>query len=142
MTEASGLFKELGLPQAGAQRLVDLYAKISQSAADAPLQLLQDQQTKWRDEIKADPEIGGKLDQVRATVSKAIDGLGDAKLAQAFREAMDFTGAGNNPAFIRAFYKLAQKVTEGSHVSGNPPNAAKKPQSAAQAMYPGLPSGG
>ena len=139
--EASGLFKELGLPQAAAQKLVDFYAKQSLDAAEAPIKFYKDMQDKWITEIKADPEIGGKLDNVRATVGRAIDGLGDPKLAADFRAAMDLTGAGNNPAFIRAFYKLAQKVTEGAHVGGQP-RGPEKPRSAAQAIYPNLPSGG
>lgn len=145
MTEAAGVFKELNLPQEGAQRLVDLYTKQIQEAVEAPFKLWQQTQEKWISEIKTDPEIGGKLDQVKTTVARAIDGLGDPKLAADFRQAMDYTGAGNNPAFIRAFYKLASKLTEGGFVSGRGPapqgqraNGASRP-SAAQAMYPGGP---
>jgi hypothetical protein len=141
LAEAKALFKELGLPQANAQRVMDLHAKSVQEAMNAPFKLWQDTQERWVNEVKADPEIGGKLGQVKSTIAKAIDGLGDAKLAKDFREAMDFTGAGNNPAFIRAFFRLAQKVTEGSHVSGSPAGAQDRPRSAAQAMYPNLPSG-
>ncbi len=145
MADALPVFKKLGLNQDQAQELVDFYAKTSQKAADAPVKFWQDQQQKWRDEVMADPEIGGKIDQVKATVAKAIDGLGDTKLANDFREAMDFTGAGNNPAFIRAFYKLAQKVTEGTLVSGGGPSKAGQaapgtgPRSVASALYPNLP---
>ena len=140
LNEAKGLFKDLNLAQGNAQRLIDLYSKVSQQSAEAPFKLWQETQQRWVDEVKASPDIGGKLDQVRSTISKAIDGLGDSKLAADFREAMDYTGAGNNPAFIRAFYALAQKVTEGGPISGNVPRA--KPATAASAMYPNLPSGG
>lgn len=145
VAEATPIFKELGLNQDQAQRLVDLYAKTSQRAADAPVKFWQDQQQKWRDEVQADPELGGRLDQVKTTVARAIDGLGDQKLANDFREAMDYTGAGNNPAFIRAFYRLAQKVTEGSSVPGSGPSPMGQrapgagPRSVASALYPNLP---
>lgn len=145
IANALPLFKELNLPQSAAQKLVDFYAKTSQEAANAPIKFWQDQQTKWRDEIKADPEIGGKLDQVKATTSRMLDSLGDPKLVADFREAMDFTGAGNNPAFIRAFYKLASKLTEGTPVHGAKPSAEGQkapgtgPKSVASAMYPNLP---
>lgn len=139
MTEAQTLFKELGLPQASAQKVVDLYTKVSMDASDAPFNLWMETQKKWKDEIKADPEIGGKLDEVKSTVSKVVDSLGE-KLSKPFREAMDYTGAGNNPAFIRAMYALAQKLSEGSHVAGKPAGGAKP--SAAQALYPNLPSTG
>lgn len=140
--EAGELFKGLNLPQEGAQKLIDFYSAKTLEAAEAPYKAYRDMQTKWVDEIKADPEIGEKLDEVKTVVGRAIDGLGNPKLAASFREAMDLTGAGNNPAFIRAFYKLAQKVTEGQHVAGRGPAAVKPPGrggSAAHNLYPNLP---
>ena len=146
--EISELFKGLGISQENGQKLVDFYAKNMIEAADSPYKVWGETQKGWMDEIKADPEIGHKLPEVRATVSRAIDGLGDPKLAAAFREAMDLTGAGSNPAFIRAFYKLAQKVTEGTHVEGRGPSphgqakgGTNQRPPAAKALYPDLPSG-
>lgn len=141
--DASKVFKELGLPQEGAQKLIDLYIAKSNEAAQAPYDLWKETQENWVKEIKADPEIGGKLDQVRSTTAKAIDSLGP-KLAEQFREAMEFTGAGNNPAFVKAFYNLAQRVTEGGHVSGSGPTKQSQSTtgnavpSAAEAIYPHL----
>jgi hypothetical protein len=143
--EVSALFKDLNLSQAEGQKLIDYYAKQSQQAADAPFKLWQETQEKWQNDVRLDPEIGPKLNDVRTTISKAIDGLGDAKLASDFRAAMDYTGAGNNLSFIKAFYRLAQKVTEGGHVAGTgptrfgqtAPGADAKP-SAARALYPNL----
>src|SRR6266550_6160401 len=103
--EAGDLFKGMNLPQAQAQQLVDFYVAKTREANEAPFKLWADTQEKWINEVKADSQIGSKLQQVKATISKAIDGLGDPKLASEFREAMDYTGAGNNPAFIRAFFK-------------------------------------
>lgn len=143
IANAVPLFKDLNLSQDQAQRLIDFYTKVSEDEYTKSSTTVREQTEKWVSEVKADPEIGGKLDQVKATVSKAIDGLGDPKLASDFREAMDFTGAGNNPAFIRAFYKLAQKVTEGTIVSGGRPSPVRAPadgpRSAAKALYPNLP---
>lgn len=142
---ASPIFKDLGLTQAQAQTLVNFYASETQKLTDSTTQRVLDQNAAWVTEVKADPEIGGKLDQVKTTISKALDGLGDAKLATSFREAMDLTGAGNNPAFIRTLYKLAQKVTEGHAVTGNGPAATgqRSPNapaaSVANRMYPNLP---
>lgn len=136
------MFRGLNLSQDQAQTLVDFYTAKTQEAYQQRFKLYQELRDTWRDEVKADPEIGGKLDVVRTTVAKAIDSLGDPKLAADFRQAMDFTGAGDNPAFIKAFYRLAQKVTEGSHVAGKGPSpvaAPGTPMSAAQRMYPNLP---
>ena len=149
MGEATAVFKELNLPQESAQKLVDFYGKNIREAIQAPFDLWKQTQETWIEELKSDPQIGGKLDEVKTTVAKAIDDLGDPKLAKEFRAAMDFTGAGNNPAFVRAFYKLAQKLTEGSHVSGNKPSSHGQnpsgtgvPRTIADAMYPGGPKSG
>lgn len=149
MSEATAIFKELNLPQESAQRLVDFYGKNIKEAIQAPFDLWKQTQEVWIEELKSDPQIGGKLDEVKTTVAKAIDDLGDPKLAKEFRDAMTFTGAGNNPAFVRAFYKFAQKLTEGSHVSGNKPSVHGQnpqgqgvPKTIAEAMYPGGPKSG
>ena len=139
---ARTLFKELNLSQAGAQRLVDFHAAELKAAMEAPAKQWEETRAQWLEQVKSDPEIGGKLDQVKSTVARAIDGLGDPKLASEFRQAMDFTGAGNNPAFIRAFYKLAQKLSEGTMVPGGGPSEVRAPdqppRSAAHALYPNL----
>lgn len=146
MTAAQEVFKAQGLTQEQGQALVDLYAKVSADAAEAPVKFWVDKQTEWRNEIKADPEIGGsKLAGVKASIGKmydaiiAIDPAKNTDLVADFRDAMNYTGAGNNPAFVRVMNIIAQRFTEGAHVLANPP-ANNKPQSAAQAMYPNLPT--
>jgi antitoxin component of RelBE/YafQ-DinJ toxin-antitoxin module len=141
--EATGIFKEMNLSQSQAQKLVDFYVGKTNEAVNAPYEAWRQTQQEWVKQVKNDPVIGPRLSEVTNTISRAIDGLGDAKLAQEFRQAMDYTGAGNNPAFIRAFYKLAQKVTEGGHVQGRGPSELGQRRqgevpSAAAAMYPNL----
>lgn len=144
-TEAGKMFKEMNLSQGDAQKLVDFYSSKTLEAVNAPYDTWRKTQEEWVKQVKADPQIGPRLSQVTQTISRAIDSLGDARLAQEFRAAMDFTGAGNNPAFIKAFYKLAQRVTEGGHVQGRGPSEAgqSKPGATsnmgARAMYPNLP---
>ena len=144
LSTISGMFKGMNLSQGQAQQLVDYYVNKTTESANQPFQLWQETQEKWVKEVKSDPVIGPMLNEVKTTISRAIDGLNDPKLASEFRAAMDYTGAGNNPAFIRAFYKLAQAVTEGGHVSGSGPSPASQRPSgqmptAAKAMYPNLP---
>lgn len=144
--EAGAMFKGMGLSQNQAQTLIDYYVQKSQESLQQPYNAYRDMREGWVKEVKADPEIGGKLDQVKTTVARAIDGLGDPKLAGEFREAMDFTGAGDNPAFIKVFFKLAQMVTEGGRAVGGAPAPVRapgtRPASAAQVLYPNLPSSG
>lgn len=144
--EVSAMFKDLNLSQEQGQKLVDYYVKQSQDAAEAPFKLWEQTQEAWQTQVRNDPEIGGKLNEVRTTISKVIDGLGDTKLANDFRAAMDYTGAGNNLAFIKTFYKLAQQLTEGGHVAGTGPSkfgqqapgTTERP-TVARALYPNLP---
>ena len=144
--EATAVFKELNLPQAAAQKLVDFYTGKMQAAMDAPMQLWKEQQEKWVAEVKADPQLGKNLKGTLSNISKAIDTLaeGNPKLATEFREAMDFTGAGNNPAFIRMMAAIAARVTEGTHVTGNGPTKESQarpggePKSLAQRLFPNL----
>lgn len=142
--EIAPLFKELGLSQKSAQQLVDFYSKhaikSAQEAYDTSAKLWQDTREAWINEVKASPDLGGKLDQVKATISRALDGLGDPKLATEFRQAMDYTGAGNHPAFIRTFYRMSQKLTEGTAVAGGSPASVRSDgtvgrPSIAQAIY-------
>lgn len=145
-TEFSSLAKSMNLTQAQAQSLVDFYVSKTQETFNQPFEAYKRIQEGWVNEVKNHPEIKGKLDQVKATIGSALDGLGDATLATDFRKAMDMTGAGNHPAFVRVLYKLAQAVTEGTAVTGEGPSphgqttrgAAARP-SAAQALYPDLP---
>lgn len=146
MTQAKALFKELQLPQEGAQKLIDFYSSQVKEVAEAPMKAWQEMQKKWTDEIKNDPQIGGvKLDAVRANVGRAIDLLGPDLAAQ-FRQQMDFTGAGNNPAFVRALNLWASKLVEAGAVQAPKPapsgQPGSRPASAAAAIYPNLPSAG
>ena len=143
--EVTDLFKENKISATSAQSLMDYYIKRTTEANEAPFKLWQETQEKWQNDMRNDAEIGPKLAQVKATVSKAIDSLGDPKLASEFRQAMDYTGAGNNLAFAKVLYRLAQQITEGDHASGGKPSPLGQrrpdapPTSAAHAMYPTLP---
>lgn len=138
------MFKELNLTQDQAQRLVDIQAKRESAAAIAAQKAYTDMRAGWVSEIKADTELGPKLDAVKATINKGLESLGDPELTKSFKAAMDLTGAGDHPAVVKALFKWADRVTEGSHVTGkgpsphgqNAPDA--KPPSVANALYPNL----
>lgn len=122
-----------GLSQEAAQAVIDLHGKTLQKVADQPYQKWRDTQDNWQAEVRKDGELGGKnFDVMRRTISKAFDEYGDPKV----REALDFTGAGNNPAVIRTFYRMAKALTEGGPVPA--PAPGKPMPTAAEAMYPHL----
>ena len=131
MKPAIDLFKESGLSQEQAQKFIDLATSREVAAAQKGQQAYVDMQNKWVSEIKADPEIGGeKLTANVAKVGQLIDRLAIPGL----REALDLTGAGNNPAITKAFVRLAQMTAEDRFAGGNGA-AAAPPVSPAQAIY-------
>ena len=145
--EFGAIAKKNNVTQSGAQELVDFYVKQVREAVDAPMNFYMDRQQEWRKEIDQDAEIGGsRLNGTKASIGKLIDSLGDAKLSDSFREAMDYTGAGNHPAVVRFLARVAQRLTEGGPVRGGGPSPEGQrvpgsgSPSAAQAIYPNLPS--
>jgi len=144
LTEATSLFRDLGLTQDKAQKLIDYHAAKLADAVGVKQEVLDGLREKKLGEIKADPEIGRDIPKVEATMAKALNALGDPALAKAFRASMNESGYGNDLAFVKVFYKLAQLVTEGTHVPGGQPSpegqrapGATKP-SAAKALFPNL----
>lgn len=133
--EARRLFADAGLPQDQAQKFVDLAVSREQAAAARGVQAFVDLQTKWVSEIKADPEIGGaRLEASMAQAARAIDRLGVPGL----KEALNLTGAGNNPAIVKAFVRLGQMVSEDRFAPGR--DAAPRPsRSPAETIYDGNP---
>lgn len=142
---ATPIFRELGLNQAAADKLVAFYNQQMKAQADIGVKAVLAMREKWVGEAKSDPALGPKLEQIKADVARAYDVLGDPKLVSDFKDAMNLTGAGDNPAFIKAFHKLAQLVIEGKPVSGGGPSPhgqtnsgrSERP-SIASAMYPNL----
>lgn len=139
---AQGLFKELNLTQAQSQKLIDMYAKHGIESTEAPYKLWADTQTEWVDKIQSD--FGSKAETMRTEINKGIDAAFPPKLASAFREALDFTGAGSNPAMFEAFHTLFKPFLEGTPVDPGRPSAEgqRKPTdtrpTAAEAIYPHL----
>jgi hypothetical protein len=150
IAKALPVFKELGLPQEGAQKLVDMYRELSAEAQAAPYKAYQDTVAGWLKESQDHPDLRGKLgpgQEVNVRIGKLLDSIPDQKLASDFREVMDITGSGNHPAQIRLLDYFAQRLTEGTHVAGNGPSrhgqsapGASTEPGAAAAMWPKLPS--
>lgn len=138
-------FKEvaasLGLQQEGAQQLVDMYASEIKELAEAPYKAWFELQKTWQNEIKSDPEIGGanlerNLAQTKAGLN-AVLGQDAAK----FYEALNMTGAGNNPAIVKAMIKLAAQHSPASPVRGNPASVSKSPGATLYPSQAGLGNG-
>jgi len=132
--EFTEITKKHGLKHGAAQEYVDLYAKTVKSAADKPYQLWRDTQKGWQNEVMSDQELGGKnFDEVKRVIGSALSEYGDPGV----RQALDYTGAGNNPAIIRTFYRMSRALAEPGPVQGNP-SQSTKPDSPGAALYPHL----
>jgi hypothetical protein len=108
-------------------------------------QHIETQRAEWRDQISKDPEMGGKLEQMKIDIGRMYDRMGNSDAVAKMKAALDFTGAGDHPDIVRGVWLLAQKTAEGTHVSGQGASAlgqtssgqASRP-SPAQSMYPNL----
>lgn len=139
---ATELFKSAGLNQEQAQSLVDFHVKALQEATDGPLKAWQDQQATWKKEVADDPKLGPRIGEIRQNFARMLDAQGDPAMATAFREMMEFTGAGSNPAFIRMMDKISSHFVEGKPLAGGKPAPVAQPGKAsgpgAGALWPGL----
>lgn len=145
LTAAQGLFKGLGLTQEAAQSLVDFHTKQMTEAANAPVNAYNEMREGWKAATAADPELGPKQKAIQENLGKAFDTLNNPKLVADFKEAMNITGVGDHPAFVKVLNAWATQVTEGKPVrSGGPSEhgqndkGTKERPNVAQGMYPNL----
>jgi hypothetical protein len=124
---------EAKIPQEVAQKMIDLYAAEAKQVSEAPYRAWTELQNKWQAEVKADPVIGGaNLDKNLAATKAGLNALlGDD--AKKFYDALNITGAGNNPDILRGLFKAAAPHAPASPVSGNPGTSKKSP---GETLYP------
>lgn len=142
LAQAHTLFKELGVSQEGAQKLIDFHVKSTQEAFDAPFNHWADMQKEWRDQIAADQTLAPRLPQIKENYSKMLGAMGDPALEKDFREMVEYTGAGNHPSFIKMMDKISAHFSEGKGVQGGKPAPVAEPGKATgtgpNALYPNL----
>lgn len=131
LAEASPLFKELGLTQDQAQKLVDFQAKQvqagSQSQVDAFNQLMDD----WQEQSRNDAEFGGdNFEENVAVARSAIAKFGTPELKQLLEEH----GVGNHPEVIRFMVKVGKLTAE--DVPGGTTTPTSKAQDRVSILYP------
>ena len=116
LEEATPIFKEIGLSNEAANKVLPLAQSLMTKSHEAAVQSMIDagaqQRKAWLDEAKADPEIGGgKWDATLHSAAKALDALGYPE-GSPFRAALTETGFGNHPEMIRAMAKVGAMVGE------------------------------
>jgi hypothetical protein len=113
LTDFKGIAKELGIPQEGAQKLVDLQSALEARRVEA----VKKQVEQWGDQCRSDKVLGG--DQLEKTLAITAGIVAQAeKHSPGFRDLLTESGYGNHPVFMRAFYGLGKSLTEDSVVLG------------------------
>lgn len=154
MEEAKGFFKELGLSQDQAQKLIDYDVKRQSALTANGLQAVKDMRAGWLKSVRENPKFAnefgadGKIKPDSKTLvglGRLLDSLGNTKLANDFRHMMDLTGVGDHPAFFEFASIIAERLAEGSPVKGNAASphgqsatGTAQRRSAAQEIYPNL----
>lgn len=140
-----------GMEQDSVQAVLDSLApKLAERLAE-PANMWRDLNEQWRGEIKRMPDIGGANEaKTIATVRNAMNTLctgykladGTEVSAQqeqaALVDALNMTGAGNNPALVRFLYRAAARLVEPGVSDPGPVSGGAVPNTGnlAARMYP------
>lgn len=137
LPEFEAAFKDLGLTQEQAQKLVDLDAKrtltAQQNAQEAAVLQRNQQVAAWTEELAKDPEFGGAA--FETNVGIAMKAMGQFGTPQ-FKEFLETSGIGSHPEVVRFFHRVGKELGEGSvHRTTNDIPAERD---LASRMYPNL----
>lgn len=127
----SGVARELGLTQEGAQRLVDLEAERIQEIQKEHLEAWQSQVNTWAEETRADQEVGGDhYEAATQTANRVLSTYGTDEL----KEVLNSTGLGNHPELVRVFARIGKVLSEDQLVTGGAEGVPSG--SLAERLYP------
>lgn len=131
LTEASPLFKELGLTQEQSQKVIDLYAKQIQASSKMQIDDFNQLMSDWRTQSKNDGEFGGdKFDENVKIGEAAIAKYGTPELKQLLTDH----GMGNHPEVIRFMVRVGRTLSE--DVPGDTGNASSQATDRVSLLYP------
>jgi len=131
LTEAAPLFKELGLTQDQAQKLVDFQAKQAQASSESQVDAFNQLMNDWQDKSKNDKEFGGdKFEESVKVARSAVENFGTPELKQLLEEH----GVGNHPEVIRFMVKVGKLTAE--DIPGGTTTPTSKAQDRVSLLYP------
>jgi hypothetical protein len=125
LSEAVPVFKELGLGQDQAQKLIDVYAQQQVKAQTEAVRQLNEQRTKWREEVKAEPEYEKSL----GLAKKALKQLADPETS-----AM-ITGSwmGDHPGLVKLLANAGRAISDDAFVEGA--RGASRPKGPEEVLF-------
>ena len=126
------LNQHAGDPKALANELIKLQVKAIAADDESRSRGWDETQNAWKKQSEADPEIGGAKYATNTALATEIGArFGGPKL----QEALELTGMGNHPEWLRFVSKLAPFVSEAAPVGpGGAPAAAA--QYSSRNLYP------
>lgn len=111
--EFKNLAKELNIPQAKAQQLINFQTQLATKQAEQYQAAVTKQSQEWAAAIKSDPEIGGEnYDKSVASAIKVIQSFGDPALT----ELLNTSGLGNHPALFKFCHRISAAISEDKFV--------------------------
>jgi len=131
LAEATPLFKEMGLNQEQAQKLIDFEAKRVQASSQSQVDTFNQLMNDWQTKSKNDKEFGGdKFEESVGIARQAVDKFGTPELKQLLEEH----GVGNHPEIIRFMVNVGKLTAE--DVPGNSSAPVAKAQDRVSLLYP------
>ena len=122
--------KDLNLTQVQAQSIVDLQTKMVKEKAASQEASWKSINNDWQIAAKSDKEIGGPaFDQSLAQAKTFLTKFGTPELI----EALNSTGMGNHPEFIRAFSRAGKAMGEDKLAIGGASTSTRLPE---DILYP------
>lgn len=137
LAEATPVFKEIGLTNETASKLMPFAARLIEKTAATTQQKIVEagdaQRKAWLDAAKAAGDIGGgNWGKTIGTAAKGLDAMGFVA-GSPFRQFLEETGMGNHPDMIRIAAKLGELTGEdGSFARAD----AGAPVDALSELYP------
>lgn len=120
--EFAALAKEANLPQATAQKFVDLAGKMQTQTIEGVQTALEAQGDKWGQDAKADKEFGGDAFDANLAIAKtALDTFGTPEL----KSLLNQSKLGNHPEVLRAFVRIGKAISQDGFVPGRNSGSAK-----------------
>ncbi|MBT9234291.1 hypothetical protein KKQ11_00445 [Pseudomonas sp. MG-2] len=116
LAEVSPLFKDLGLTQEQADKLVAFDAKRALAAEQAGLEQRQGLVSGWEKSLREDAAFGGaNFDANVGVAQKAMAQFGTPELSTMLKES----GLGSHPEVVRLFHRIGQQLAESQLHSGS-----------------------
>lgn len=143
MEAYTGVLGKYGISQEAGQELVNLHADAMKNFAEETLRnqhkAFNETRSKWANEVRADPELGGAGHQTAMTaVARMRDLFVAEKDLPAFNEFLRVTGAGDHPQFLKLLHNAARHFDEPPLPPPNPrppKDIGKAPSSRMRDLY-------